>query len=90
MDDNTIFRGFYNAAKEGTTLIVFDIERKIADIGNTKQLNIVSWNKGKAKLDLRSWRTDDNGSLQPNKGITLTDAEAKNLYKALGEYLQTI
>lgn len=71
-------------------MIVFDIERKIADIGNTKQLNIVSWNKSAAKLDLRSWRTDDNGSLQPNKGITLTDAEAKNLYKALGEYLQTI
>lgn len=71
-------------------MIVFDIERKIADIGNTKQLNIVSWNKGAAKLDLRSWRTDDNGEPQPNKGITLTDAEAQNLYKALRDYLQTI
>ena len=72
-------------------MLVYTIEKHIAEIGSshntTKELNKVSWNKGQAKLDLRSWRTDDNGDKQPNKGITLTDAEAQALYNALGEYL---
>lgn len=72
-------------------MFVFDILEHIAEIGSNrqgyKQLNVVSWNKAPARLDLRSWRTDENGEQQPNKGITLTDAEAQALYSALGEYL---
>ena len=72
-------------------MLVFSIEKHIAEIGSTsttkKQLNIVSWNKAPARLDLRGWRTDDNGDQQPCKGITLTDSEAQNLYNALGAYL---
>lgn len=73
-------------------MLVFNIEKHIAEIGSTahavKQLNLVSWNKAPARLDLRGWREDDDGEMKPNKGITLTDAEARNLYNALGEYLQ--
>lgn len=72
-------------------MFVFDILEHIAEIGSNrqgyKQLNVVSWNKAPARLDLRSWRTDENGVQQPNKGITLTDAEAQALYNALGKYL---
>lgn len=72
-------------------MFVFNIERHIEQIGSTrnavKQLNVVSWNKAPARLDLRSWREDENGDLQPCKGITLTDSEAKALYNALGGYL---
>lgn len=72
-------------------MFVFDILEHIAEIGSNrqgyKQLNVVSWNKAPARLDLRSWRTDENGEQQPNKGITLTDAEAQALYNALGKYL---
>lgn len=72
-------------------MLVFTIEKHIAEIGSTrngtKELNLVSWNKAPARLDLRGWRTDENGEQQPNKGITLTDAEARSLYDALGAYL---
>ena len=72
-------------------MFVFDILEHIAEIGSNrqgyKQLNVVSWNKAPARLDLRSWREDENGDLQPCKGITLTDSEAKALYNALGGYL---
>lgn len=72
-------------------MLVFTIEKHIAEIGstrnNTKELNLVSWNKAPARLDLRGWRTDDNGEQQPCKGITLSDTEAQALYAALGEYL---
>ena len=72
-------------------MLVFDIEQRIAEIGGnrngTKELNLVSWNKAPARLDLRTWRTDDNGDQQPCKGITLTDTEAQALYDALGAYL---
>lgn len=72
-------------------MLVFTIEQHIAQISSnrygTKELNLVSWNNAPARLDLRGWRTDDNGDQQPNKGITLTDAEAQALYDALGKYL---
>ena len=72
-------------------MLVFNIEKHIAEIGSTrngtKELNLVSWNNAPARLDLRGWRTDDNGDQQPNKGITLTDTEAQALYNALGAYL---
>lgn len=70
----------------------FEIVKHIAEIGGNsqgnKQLNIVSWNKAPARLDLRSWREDENGEQRPNKGMTLTKSEAQALYNALGAYLQ--
>lgn len=73
------------------------IDRKIiktlAEISSTdngtKQLNLMSWNGAPAKLDLRSWRKEGE-KLMPGKGMTLTDAEAQALYKALHDYLATL
>lgn len=62
----------------------------LAEISRTgtsaKRLTVVSWNGNPAKLDLRTWRTDDTGT-RPGKGITLTDAEAQTLATALSGYL---
>ena len=63
----------------------FEVTKHIADIGN-KELNIVSWNNRTPKIDLRSWRTDEGGEKMPNRGITLTEAEARALADALNQY----
>ena len=50
------------------------------DRGYSKQVNFVSWNGAKAKLDIRTWSPDNEKSL---KGISLDDSEARKLYEAL-------
>ena len=53
----------------------------------TTELNLISYNNYKPKLDLRKWeKKGDNKILQ--RGLTLTDDEAKNLYNALKDYLE--
>lgn len=69
-------------------MVKFEIVQHLADIGN-KELNIVKWANNEPKLDLRKWREDDNKLCQPLRGVTLSDEEAKELYKALHLYLQT-
>lgn len=44
------------------------------------EANIVSWNNGPEKLDIRAWNPDHN---KMAKGITLTEEEAKRLAIAL-------
>ena len=44
------------------------------------EANIVSWNNGPEKLDIRAWNPDH---AKMAKGITLTREEAENLYAAL-------
>ena len=44
------------------------------------EANIVSWNNGPEKLDIRAWNPDHN---KMAKGITLTEEEAKRLALAL-------
>lgn len=44
------------------------------------EANIVSWNNGPEKLDIRAWNPDHN---KMAKGITLTEDEAKRLAIAL-------
>lgn len=51
--------------------------------GWTKELNRISWNGGAAKFDIRDWAPEHE---KMGKGVTLTDEEAKQLYKRLGEY----
>ena len=48
--------------------------------GWTREVNIVSWNNGPAKVDVRDW--DPNHS-RMSKGITLLEEEAENLVKVL-------
>lgn len=44
------------------------------------EANIVSWNNGPEKLDIRAWNPEHN---KMAKGITLTEDEAKRLAIAL-------
>ena len=49
-----------------------------------KEVNLVSWNDRPVKVDIREWYDDHE---KCGKGITLTDAEARELYEALkGRY----
>lgn len=45
-----------------------------------KEINLVSWNKGQDKFDIRSW---DETYEHMTRGITLTEIETKNLYEIL-------
>jgi len=53
-----------------------------------KLLTLTAWNGNPAKLDIRQWYTDKDGTEMPGKGITLTDEEAQALTDALTAYLQ--
>ena len=53
--------------------------------GWTKELNLVSWNNGAPKLDIRDWAPEHE---KMGKGITLTKDEAEKLYDLLGDYLK--
>lgn len=48
--------------------------------GWTKELNLISWNAGIPKYDIRDWSPDHE---KMGKGITLTDDEAKKLKELL-------
>lgn len=66
------------------------ITRKLAVLTSTKkgwqtELNEVSWNEDRPRLDLRRWNADHT---KCNKGITLTRKEAENLLAALKEELE--
>ena len=48
--------------------------------GWTKKLNLISWNGGTPKYDIRDWSPNHE---KMGKGITLTDEEAKKLKELL-------
>jgi hypothetical protein len=50
-----------------------------------KELNLVSWNKRQAKLDVRAWQRDH---AKCGKGVTLNRQEAEKLIKLLNEILK--
>ena len=63
----------------------FEIVRKIAQLGEssgdyTRQINLIKWNKGQPKYDIRRWKGDTACN-----GVTLDDDEAKALYEALAK-----
>ena len=65
--------------------ITFEIHERIAVLstagnGWTKEANIVSWNGGPAKLDIRDWNPDHQ---KMSRGITLTEDAATKLAFAL-------
>ena len=49
-------------------------------IKKTKEANIVAWNGGVPKLDIREWDPEHE---RMSKGITLMEAEAEALAKVL-------
>ena len=56
----------------------------------TTELNLISYNNYKPELDLRKWETKEDGTKFLQRGLTLTDAEAKELKKALDDYLEHV
>lgn len=65
--------------------IKFEIVKEIGVIsestkGWTKELNLVSWNDGSPKYDLRDW---DPNHEKMGKGVTLTEDEIRKLKKLL-------
>ena len=68
--------------------ITYDIMEHIAvldEIGGrdekwTKEINVVAWNGGKPKIDVRDW---DENHERMSRGITLTEDQAMKMTKAL-------
>ena len=56
----------------------------VSGSGYTKEINLISWNGAEPKYDIRSWSP---GREKCGKGITLTQAEVKNLFLALQKVL---
>ena len=50
--------------------------------GWTKEANIVSWNNGPEKLDIRDWNPDHE---KMSRGVTLAEGEAKLLKRMLDD-----
>ena len=49
----------------------------------TKELNLISFNGGKPKYDIRQWEHKDNEEPKMYKGITLDEEEFEALKKAI-------
>lgn len=67
--------------------IKFEIVKEIGVLsestkGWTKELNLVSWNDGVPKYDLRDW---DPNHEKMGKGVTLTEDEVRKLKKLLNK-----
>lgn len=61
--------------------VTYEIKKKIGVIaerenGWSKELNLVSWNGGPFKFDIREWDPEHE---RMTRGITLTEAEFSNL-----------
>lgn len=71
--------------------IKYEIRRHLAVLstneksGWTTEANIVSWNNGPEKLDLRAWSPDH---AKMAKGITLTEQEARILAQTINQVLR--
>lgn len=69
----------------------FDVLENIAVLSEggaySREMNIVSFNGRKARLDVRVWKQDGDGKKVPLRGIQLTDDEARALADAINKYL---
>lgn len=70
----------------------FKITNSIGTIGEpskagwTKELNEVSWNEREPKYDIRDWNPEHE---KMSKGITLTEAEARELMHLLVKHFES-
>lgn len=67
--------------------IKFEIKEELGVLSEStkgwkKELNLISWNGGAPKYDLRDWAP---GHEKMGKGITLNGDEVQELYKILGK-----
>ena len=72
---------------ESKTELKFEIRKEIGIIGEgskgwKKEVNFVSWNDRKAKLDIRDWNETHD---KMGKGVTLSMEEAKELKRLIAE-----
>lgn len=70
--------------------IKFEIKEELGVLsesakGWTKELNLISWNDGVPKYDLRDWAPNHE---KMGKGITLNADEVQELYKILGKIVE--
>lgn len=68
--------------------IGFEIVKELGELspaskGWSKQINLLRWNDGEAKLDIRSWTADHE---KMSKGIALTIPEAQMLVTILQKF----
>ena len=58
----------------------YEITEELAVLSNkngfTKEINMISYNGAKPKIDIRNWSVDDEGNKRMGKGITLSNEEA--------------
>lgn len=66
-------------AKKNAAEITMEIKKELGKVGDKLRLNLISWNGGEPKYDLRNWWTDKEGNLKYGKGITLTAQELGEL-----------
>ena len=68
--------------------ITWEIKRHLAVLnkneksGWTREANLISWNGGPEKLDIRDWKPDHS---KMSKGLALTSDEARALHRVLDE-----
>ena len=67
----------------------FEIKKSIGTISTSakgwkKELNLISWNGGQPKYDIRDWDPEHE---KMGKGITLTEDELKSLFELIGQQL---
>lgn len=70
------------------TEIKYEIVKHIGVLANNKggwnrEINIVKWNDGKAKLDIRDWGPDHE---KVGKGVSLSSEEVAVLQELLSDY----
>ena len=71
-------------AKKNAAEITMEIKKEFGKVGDKLRLNLISWNGGEPKYDLRNWWTDKEGNLKYGKGITLTAQELGELSGLIG------
>ena len=69
--------------------VEYEIIENLGVLSNTpsgwaKELNLISWNGGEPKYDLRQWSPDHTKMV---KGISLSREEAQALMELLGKWL---
>ena len=67
--------------------VTFEIKEHLAVLntsgnGWTREVNMVSWNGGAPKVDVREWSPEHD---RMSKGITLTEPEAEKFARAIGQ-----
>ncbi len=67
----------------------YEIKEELGVISETgkgwaRELNLISWNDGAPKYDIRDWAPDH---VKMGKGMSLTKDELENLYELIGEVL---